>query len=339
MKLNKSVLTVAVLSTLSCSAMAATIYATEDTTLKLGGRVEGRGYFAHDEYDDKSRVSINIEGETKVSDNASFYGRYENEIGGADAAGSSAEDSMETRYMQTGFKTNLGNFYYGRHDNATTFMTDWTDLAEVNSGIVNEHDALTADRSEGNLRYELKKGGLTMNLGAVNNEVVEGFAASVGFELDSGFGIAAAYTDSKQDNYGENGDDFAGVNANNRTGMVATKFDIGNLYMAAMYEQGSTDFDSKSSDYIGMDAYIGLNFADTGYSHHNINVTYNYFEHDDRKFSHMDVENIGLEYGYHIKNATIYASYTFNVLEDSDYLLDAKADTEDAVMVGVKYNF
>lgn len=109
------------------------------------------------------------------------------------------------------------------------------------------------------------------------------------------------------------------------------------IYLAATYEGGTVSRNSNDeSDFNAADAYAGYTFGDN-----NVNMTYNYFNADENSFNNLNVNMLAVEYSRYFGNATVYAAYSFNLLSDSDAttVSNGSANTEDELMVGLKYAF
>ncbi|RND29371.1 porin, partial [Vibrio cholerae] len=110
--MKKAAIAVAVLSAVvSGSTLAATVYDAEGTSLKVGGRLEFRGDFNGDDKGkeiegtmlNKSRVRLNVAGETDIGAGMKGFGFWEAEQGVKSSAGTTEktdqEDTFKQRYM------------------------------------------------------------------------------------------------------------------------------------------------------------------------------------------------------------------------------------------------
>ncbi len=116
--MKKAAIAVAVLSAVvSGSTLAATVYDAEGTSLKVGGRLEFRGDFnGNDKGEEiegtmlnKSRVRLNVAGETDIGAGMKGFGFWEAEQGVKSSAGTSTEQetTFKQRYMYVGMKGDL----------------------------------------------------------------------------------------------------------------------------------------------------------------------------------------------------------------------------------------
>lgn len=323
----------------SGAASAATIYKSDDSVLNFGGRAEVRGNFSDanktnsnsSTYDDKSRVRISVDGTQALNDDVAFFGKYELEL--TEAEDNSSDDvGVNTRFLYAGVETNHGNVYYGHQNNAVTYLTDWTDMAETFSGYINEYTIASADRAKNVLRYELTSdNGITFQIdGNFNSESEaeksDGFGAVIAGELPAGVEIGVGYAVSDE-TYG-NGNDtdksdsiIAAIKYTNDQG----------IWLAAMYQFGSISAEGvKDSDYNSADAYLGYSFGDN-----TVNLTYSYYDAD--KIDSYDINFVGVEYARYIKNVAFFGSYKFNLLDEGE---GGQGDNdENELMLGMRYSF
>ncbi|MFA0544290.1 porin, partial [Vibrio sp. 10N.222.52.B7] len=124
--MKKAVLASAVVAALvSGSSLAATVYSSDGTELKIGGRAEFRGDFIGSggkEIDgtmkNKSRVRLNVGGTTEITSDLSGFGFYEAEQGVNSSADNDETDNFKQRYMYAGLEGNFGAVSVGRQDTA-----------------------------------------------------------------------------------------------------------------------------------------------------------------------------------------------------------------------------
>lgn len=358
--MKKTLLALAVAAaSVSTAASAATIYKDDTSTLNMGGRVEVRANFsdanktAEDDnmYNDASRVRLNIGGEQKLNDDISFIGFTEFEITENDApVGDDA--AFNTRYLYAGVTSQTyGALTYGHQDNAFTYLTNFTDNAEVFSGYINEYNVATSDRANNVLRYAFNTEKLTIQASVQGDSDSDGSSvdwADTGVKVPvtqnaDGFGVIAAYkiTDAielglgyAQTDANAGGDDQFSTGDNN-TYTAAARYSKNGILVAATYEGGTistADTSIAETDFNAADLYAGYTFGDN-----NVNMTYNYFNADEEQFDALNMNNIALEYARYFGNATVYGAYQFNLLSDSDAASDNQ--TEDQFQVGFRYAF
>lgn len=247
--MNKTILALAVAAAaISTAASAATIYKDNTSTLNMGGRVEVRANFSDankspeddNRYQDASRVRLNIGGEQKLNEDISFIGFTEFELKeNSDPVGDDV--SMNTRYLYAGMQSQrFGALTYGHQDNAFTYLTNFTDMAQVYSGYINEYNVATSDRANGVLRYAYSADKLTIQASvqgdsdsdgsAIGNTILGDNDSSAPMQNADGFGIIGAYklTDTLELGLG-----YAQVDANISGSDVDSTGD-NNTYTAAL---------------------------------------------------------------------------------------------------------
>ncbi|GAM60542.1 outer membrane protein ompU [Vibrio ishigakensis] len=332
--------TIAVASTFAAPfATAATVFQDDKTTLNIGGRAEVRGNFSDanktdkngSSYSDASRVRLSVDGTQKMSEDVSFFGKYEFELT-ENEDGTKDDVAVNTRHLFAGVQSTYGNFYYGHQNNAVTYLTDWTDMAETYSGYINEYTVATADRAKNVLKYEMAfDNGLSVHVDGNFNSDSEsaqsnGYGAVVAYALPMGVEVGIGYA-SSDETYG----------AGNKTDrsdayMAAAKYTNDNgLWLAALYQGGSISKEGvKGSDYNAADAYLGYAFGDN-----NVNLTYSYFSADDIK--ELDINFIGLEYARYIGDMAFFGSYKINLLGEGQGGIGD--NDQDEIMLGMRYTF
>ncbi len=345
--MKKTLLALAVAAaSVSTAASAATIYKDDTSTLNMGGRVEVRANFSDankseaddNMYKDASRVRLNIGGEQKLNDDISFIGFTEFEVTESDEPETN-DASFNTRYLYAGVASQTyGALTYGHQDNAFTYLTNFTDMAEVFSGYINENNVATSDRANNVLRYAFNTEKLTIQASVQGdsdsdgNDVTQnadGFGVIGAYKLTDTFELGLGYAQTDANNAGS---DLVST-GDNYTYTAAARYSNDGVLLAATYEGGSVArAAADESDFNAADAYAGYTFGDN-----NVNMTYNYYKADESSFNDLNVNNIALEYARYFGNATVYGAYAFNLLSDSDA---ADSDqTEDQFQVGFRYAF
>ncbi|UJF18659.1 porin [Vibrio sp. SS-MA-C1-2] len=373
MKLSYLATALAAAIVIPATASAATVYKNDTTTLKIGGRVEVRGNLSDNNqdngqgsrYNDASRVRLSFEGTQKLNDDVTFVGKYENEITQKTDAGSD-DTAINTRYLFAGVDTTYGNITYGNQDNATTYLTNFSDMAETFSGYNNEYNNATKDRSKNTLRYEFATGKLNVqvsgNFNANNNASGAGAMAAYKLTDNLELAIAGAYSDqgygktntsiTNTPTYDLNGVEngytststttSTGDTANNTAGLMGVKYTNGGLWLAATYQGGQmagTNGNGQTFtdvNYNATDAYAGYAFGKN-----NVDMTYSYYNADGSDLSNYDINFIGVEYARYVGNAAFYTSYKFNLLDDSSHSDSTQMgdNTDNEFQFGMRYSF
>ncbi|MGO2497996.1 MAG: porin [Vibrio litoralis] len=357
--MKKTLLALAVAAaSVSTAASAATIYKDDTSTLNMGGRVEVRANFSDanktaaddNQYKDASRIRLNIGGEQKLNEDISFIGFTEFEVTEDQSDATNTDDALfNTRYLYAGVTSQTyGALTYGHQDNAFTYLTNFTDMAEVFSGYINEYNVATSDRANNVLRYAFNTEKLTIQASVQGDSDSDGTAVT---QNADGFGVIGSYkfTDNLEFGLGYAQTDANGVGldttstGDNNTYTAALRYSKDGILLAATYLGGTisvADGSAAESDFNGADAYAGYTFGDN-----NVNMTYNYYNADDSAFNALNVNNINIEYARYFGNATVYGAYSFNLLSDSDatatgnVLALGDASTEDQFQVGFRYAF
>ncbi|WP_394149101.1 porin [Vibrio maritimus] len=337
MKLRFAALAVATAMT-TFNSTAATVYQSEDSSLDIGGRIEARANFSKanesdtssSQFSDASRGRLNIEGKQSVSDGLAFTGKYEFELTETDD-GEIDDVSINTRYLYVGAETNYGSIYYGHQNNAVTYLTDWTDMAETFSGYINEYTVTTSDRAKNVLKYDYTNERMTFQLSGNFNSDVDaenstGVGAVLAYSLPIGLEVGIGYATSDE-TYSE-GSDTAKSNAQ----MLAAKYVNDNgLWVSVLYQGGQiSKLEVVEANYQSADAYLGYSFGDN-----NVNVTYSYF--DAEGLDELDINFVGLEYARTFSDVTLFGSYKINLLNEGKGGLGDNDDNE--VMLGLRYSF
>ncbi|MDP2532902.1 porin [Photobacterium damselae subsp. piscicida] len=204
--MNIKFITLAVASSIAFPVSAATVYKDSNTDFEIGGRVEGRANFSDanktssnsSTYEDMSRVRLNVQGKQEYNQDISFVGRYEFELTEQTDPASDDEVDINTRHMYVGAETSMGNLYYGHQNNAVTYLTDWTDMAETYSGYTNEYTVASADRAKNVIRYAITTPeGITFQAdGNFNSDSQsDGYSVALAYEVNN-LGVGVGYSAS-----------------------------------------------------------------------------------------------------------------------------------------------
>lgn len=317
--MKKAVLASAVVAALvSGSSLAATVYSSDGTELKIGGRAEARFNISDNNesasdssFKDKSRARLNISGKTQVSDELYGFGKYEAEFTGDTAVGVNGEktDSLTNRYFYAGLGTNFGEFSYGKQDSSQVMLTDITDtMATFGADAADAVDG-NKDKRENNFLYSGEFDALTVqaNYIAANEKDADSFGLAAMYNLGA-FDLGAGYVSQKNGNF-----DDDQINLVAQFSMDA--FTVGGLYtMASVADEDYTGYELsaifKATKQLSL---IGV---------------YNYGEFD--KSADEEANNFAIEAVYkfngHIRT---YAGYKFEQLDNKD----------DQLQAGIRYDF
>ncbi|WP_061016495.1 porin [Vibrio splendidus] len=317
--MKKAVLASAVVAALvSGSSLAATVYSSDGTELKIGGRAEARFNVSDNNesasdssFKDKSRARVNISGKTQVSDELYGFGKYEAEFTGDTAVGVNGEktDSLTNRYFFAGLGTNFGEFSYGKQDSAQVMLTDITDTMATFGADAADAVAGNKDKRENNFLYSGEFDALTVqaNYIAADEKDADSFGLAAMYNLGA-FDLGAGYVSQKNGNF-----DDDQINLVAQFSMDA--FTVGGLYtMASVADEDYTGYELsaifKATKQLSL---IGV---------------YNYGEFD--KAADEEANNFAVEAVYkfngHIRT---YAGYKFEQLDNKD----------DQLQAGIRYDF
>ncbi|CDT78708.1 Porin, Gram-negative type [Vibrio coralliirubri] len=324
--MKKAVLASAVVAALvSGSSLAATVYSSDGTELKIGGRAEARFNISDENestsnssFEDKSRARVNISGKSELSDGLYGFGKYEAEFTSAstteveDVNGEIAEiesESLSNRYYYAGLGTKFGEFSYGKQDSAQVMLTDITDtMATFGADAADAVDG-NKDKRENNFLYSGEFDALTVqaNYIAANEKDADSFGLAAMYNLGA-FDLGAGYVSQKNGNF-----DDDQINLVAQFSMDA--FTVGGLYtMASVADEDYTGYELsaifKATKQLSL---IGV---------------YNYGEFD--KAADEEANNFAIEAVYkfngHIRT---YAGYKFEQLDNKD----------DQLQAGIRYDF
>ncbi|GAK87360.1 putative outer membrane protein [Vibrio ponticus] len=119
----------------SGSALAAKVYSSEGTELKVGGRVEFRGDFIGNSdgaeiegtMADSTRARLNLKGKSEINESMTAFAVYE-------AEQDTGTSTFDNRYMYAGVDFGGQAVSFGRQDMAAVIVSDFTDITEF-SGV------------------------------------------------------------------------------------------------------------------------------------------------------------------------------------------------------------
>ncbi|MGF1753817.1 porin [Vibrio makurazakiensis] len=304
-------ITTAILSALvSGSALAATVYDNDGTTLSVGGRAEAR-FNVSDEnevagstsnFKDKSRARVNLKGKTQVSDGLYGFGKYEAELDDA--------SDISNRYFFAGLGTDIGEFSYGKQDSAQVMLTDVTDTMATFGADAADIVSGNKDKRENNFLYSGSFDALTVKVNYIAADEIDAnsFGIAGMYSLDMGLDFGAGYVSQ------ENGsDDDDQINLVAQYSMDA--FTVGGLYTKGK---------------VAKEDITGYEFSAKFKANKQLSLVgvYNFQENDDTNTE--EANNFAIEAVYkfngHIRT---YAGYKFEQLDNTD----------DQLQAGIRYDF
>ncbi|KIF45442.1 porin [Vibrio owensii] len=345
--MKKTVLAAALLVVAASGANAATIYDNDGTSIDLTGRAEGRAAIKDSNVSDESRVRLNIAGKQQIRDSLYGAGVYEvqfntNENGGATDT-DSGDKELEVRLAYAALGGDFGQVGYGKTEGGLGIITDFTDIMAYHGNTAADKFAV-ADRSDNMISYQgsffdvlqLKASVRfddTTNQGHYKDEDSSGFSASGIYNVAGLINVGGGYAEQGK----------------NKEGMIGVNGKLSGVYLAALYTDAKKDFDSyqvtgdlpaNMNNFNGVVDYKGFELA-TSYTVGDFafTATYNKAETD----GDTTVNNTAVDATYYFKtNFYTYASYNFNMLSEGDHIgtgVVSKADADDEIAVGIRYDF
>ena len=283
----------------------------------FGGRVEARGVVADSDFDDKSRVRFNGQGKHQVNDDITAVAKFEFELTQEDNS-ADTEVKNNTRYLYVGVETAYGTVTYGTQDNAVTYLTDFTDMAEVFSGSTNEYITASGDRAEDTILYSVTKGDFKFNASANLKATENGGGVMVAYQLLDNVEVSTGYAATEAfDTETDSSDVY----------MVGARYTQGDFLLSGLVQTGSL----ADADFNAFDAYAAYAFGQN-----NVNISYNYYSADDQ--NDIDINYVAFEYAHYIDNMAVYASYKVALSTDTS-AGHGNNDNADEFQVGARYSF
>lgn len=330
--MKKAVLASAVVAALvSGSSLAATVYSSDGTELKIGGRAEFRGDFigsggaeVEGTMEDKTRFRLNLGGKTELTDTVSAFGFYE-------AEQSTGDSEFDNRYMYAGVDFDGQAVSVGRQDMASVIVSDFTDITEF-SGVQQVIDA-ASDKEDSVFAY---RGGfdalqLEATYQANSEKDSDGYGISGVYSLPIGLDLGLAYS----------GQDLGAGKGSANQILAGLAYSLDNLYLAATYSTG--DLNDKAVGPIA-ESFTAMEFAAQYKITKQVSAAavYTYQENEAANGSTADsVDGIELV-GYYKLNSNFrtYLSYYINGLDEvKDVTTGLTTEGEDTLRLGVRYDF
>ncbi|SJN58839.1 Porin-like protein L precursor [Vibrio ruber DSM 16370] len=317
--MKKAVLTTAILTALvSGSSIAATVYDSKGTTLKVGGRAEARFNLSdqnestkNSRFKDKSRARVNLVGKTALSDDLYGFGKYEAELDNSSSKGDGDGDNLTNRYFYAGMGTSIGEFSYGKQDSAQVQVTNFTDLMNTFDEEAADLIGGNKDKRDNNFVYSGQFDALSLQAN---------YIASDEKDNDS-FGISAVYgfTDSLTVGLGYVTQD-SGSNSEDQFN-IGGQFKLDALTLGALYGTGTVVSGGKEVDADDYELGAKYKFGKTS-----LIAVYNFKEVDNKD----QVDHLALEVEHKFNgNLRVYTGYKFEQLTKKD----------DQLQAGIRYDF
>ncbi|MFA0087732.1 porin [Vibrio sp. 10N.261.51.F12] len=262
--MKKAVLASAVVAVMaSGSALAAEVYNSDGTSLKIGGRAEFRGDFIGNggkeidgTMENKSRFRINVGGETQISDNLTGFGFYEAEQGVNSSGDSTATTSIKQRYMYAGIGTQFGDISFGKQDTAGVQISQMSDDGQIWTGAQKEFIAAGNEQANNAIAYSnvfADVFSLKASVIASDEKNENGYGISGIYSTPIGLDIGLGYAQNDFRELDTNGAVTGTGDADQFIGGLG--YTIAALTLGATYTQGTYNFDNSSDkdDFSGVE--------------------------------------------------------------------------------------
>ena len=329
--MKKTILFAAVSTVLvSGSAMSATVYKDDSTSLSIGGRLEFRGDFnASDSGEEiegtmknKSRARLNIKAETELSSELKGFGFWESEqtVKSSGDGSKNDNDDFNQRYMYVGIKGDFGSVSFGRQDTAGVQISAMSDIATFTGG---QKSFINSGNEQINntfvYAYDMDSVKFKASYIAGDDEDTDGYGASVIYMTPFGLNIALGY--SANDN---------GVGLGSADQVISgLSYTFEDLYLGATYTTGDLD-DDADEDFDGVEIAVRYHFTNE------FSVTGVYQKQEKVDEDSSDFSEFTGTYDFN-KNFRSYVSYKLNNLEDEE--TNYAGDAEDTIRLGLRYVF
>ncbi|EGQ9612468.1 porin [Vibrio cholerae] len=335
-KMNKTLIALAVsAAAVATGVNAGEIYNQDGASLTMGGRAEARLSLQDGKADDKSRVRLNFLGKVAINDSLYGVGFYEGQFETNDDGVNKTNNNLDNRYTYAGIGGTYGEVTYGKNDGALGVITDFTDImayhgnsAAYKIAVADRVDNMLAYKGQfGDLgvkasyRFADRKDGTGSNAGKFVDNDKDGYSLSAIYAFgDTGFNIGAGYADQDtQDQY-----------------MLAASYAIADFYFAGSFVDGQEKpANAAKTDKTGYELAAKYTMGQAVFS-----TTYNYLESKSSGTKTDEADNFAIDATYYFKpNFRSYISYNFNLLDEDANKGITKAQAEDELAIGLRYDF
>jgi predicted porin len=328
----------------SGSALAAEVYNSDGTSLSIGGRAEFRGDFQGQDsgakldgtMQNKSRVRINVGGETDITNDLKGLAFYEAEQTVNSDGSNSQNGDFKQRYMYAGLASGDNTVTFGKQDSATVQISQMSDNVATHSGIQKTYIQAGDEQINNALNYSgyfMDALSVKASLLASSNSGEDGYALSAIYTLPVGLGIGLGY--AANENPGNEQDSTQFIGGLNYTWQ--------GLYVGATYTQGegSKKYENNLGVSLGDNDYTGYELTahylfDNGFQ---ALAGYQKGEIDPAGAPKFDVSDYFELTGIYYFNSSLrtYLTYKVNNLKaDSSTLAE---DADNSLRLGLRYDF
>lgn len=317
-------------------ANANELYNKDGDTLTMGGRAEARLSIKDGKADDLSRVRLNFLGKSMITDSLYGVGFYEGEFTTADSTATDTDNGsdLDNRYTYAGIGGNFGEVTYGKNEGALGVITDFTDIMAFHGNSAADKLAV-ADRTDNMISYKGAFSDLSLK---ASYRFADRDSDLQGDNGEDGYSLSAIY--ALGDTGLKLGGGYAAQDEANEY-MLAASYRISDFYLAGTFTDGEKqETGTKNTfDYTGYEFAAAYKLGQTVFT-----TTYNNAETD----SETSKDNLAVDATYFFKpNFRAYVSYNFNLIDEGDALgtvaagngTATKADAEDEVVLGMRYDF
>lgn len=349
------------------TANAAQIYSNNNSTLNLGGYVQGRMYLQDNHHEqnhaaiDGSEVRVHISGKTQLNDSLYGIGYFQYNLARFNNNG--GDNYVRQAYAGVGSNT-WGQLTYGKQYGALNNIANFTNVMPVYGGYANNRLA-TGGRINDQIAYQGTFGGLDVaanyrldpgSADANSNNpdahplVKNGYGLSAIYNFNNGFAVGMGYGSQKEKTSSTNDKSLHSTNY-----MFGTSYSTDNLYLAGLYttgkmlpanNSGANDFGSTVHTLgAGVHSYAGYELVAQYFvmPKWQLGTAYNYGHFNGGKAGHIQYANyLDLNSTYYFnKNLQAYVSYNINFLNDKSaaYASNANSAKQNQVAVGATYYF
>lgn len=303
---------------LTLTALVSTAAVADDKStdeFSFGGRVEAQGFLTDSHYSDEFTGRLHGQGKYQLNDAITAVGKLELE---SELTSFSSDKSFSdyTRYAYAGVETAYGALTYGTQDNAVTYLTDFTDMAEVYSGYTNSNIAASDDRAKDTLLYSVTKGDFKFNASANFEESEKGGGVMLAYQLRPDVELSAGYATTEATEF---------FSDSSEVYMLGASYTKDGFLLSGLVQKG-TVFDD---DFNAVDAFASYGFGDN-----TVSLSYNYLSADARE--NLDINFLAVEYGRYFGGVALYTGYKVALGSDTSASVGKSADE---FMLGARYEF
>lgn len=341
--MNKTLIALAVsAAAVATGVNAGEIYNQDGASLTMGGRAEARLSLKDGKADDKTRVRLNFLGKVAINDSLYGVGFYEGQFTTNDRDGQN--NNLVNRYTYAGIGGTYGEVTYGKNDGALGVITDFTDImAGHGATAVGESKLHVADRADNMLAYKGQFGDLGVKasyrfadrnaVDSMGKVVAESKAAKYSDNGEDGYSLSAVYA------FGDTGFNIGAGYADQDTQdqyMLAASYAIADFYFAGSFVDGQDKpANAAKTDKTGYELAAKYTMGQAVFS-----TTYNYLESKSSGTKTDEADNFAIDATYYFKpNFRSYISYNFNLLDEDANKGITKAQAEDELAIGLRYDF